>query len=56
VIQFDTSGAIVRYWGDYGNGPDTFGLPGAVTVDPQGGVWVSDSGNSRLMHFVMPNP
>ncbi len=56
VIQFDNQGGIIRYWGDYGNGPDTFALTGSVTIDPQGGVWVSDAGNSRLMHFVVPVP
>jgi len=25
-----------------------------VAVDPQGGVWVSDAGNHRLMHFNLP--
>lgn len=56
VLQFTRSGEIVRYWGDFGTGPDKFALVGAVAVDPRGGVWVSDAGNSRLMHFSIPAP
>ncbi|HEX7975134.1 MAG TPA: 6-bladed beta-propeller, partial [Anaerolineales bacterium] len=54
VLEFTGSGQIVRFWGDLGNGPNQFGLAGSVAVDPQGGVWVSDTGNSRLMHFTLP--
>lgn len=54
VLQFNDQGEIIRFWGDYGAGQDTFGLPGSVAVDPKGGVWISDSGNSRLMRFVLP--
>lgn len=55
VLQFKDSGEFIRYWGDFGTGPDAFGLVGSVAVDPDGGVWVSDAGNSRLMHFVIPS-
>ena len=54
VLQFNNDGEIIRYWGDFGNDAETFGLVGSVAVDPQGGVWVSDAGNSRLMHFNLP--
>jgi DNA-binding beta-propeller fold protein YncE len=54
VIQFDNEGSIIRYWGDYGTAADSFGLTGSVAVDSEGGVWVSDTGNSRLMHFIVP--
>jgi predicted membrane-bound mannosyltransferase/DNA-binding beta-propeller fold protein YncE len=56
VLQFNNNGDIIRYWGDYGIEPNMFGLAGSVAVDPQGGVWVSDTGNSRLMHFTLPAP
>ncbi len=51
VLQFDAEGNIVRYWGGYGAGPGQIGLAGAVAVDAQGGLWLSDAGNNRLMHF-----
>jgi uncharacterized protein (TIGR03663 family) len=54
VLVFTPQGEIVHFWGDYSLGPDGFGMAGAVAADGQGGVWVSDVGNSRLMRFVMP--
>lgn len=54
VLQFDSQGQIVRYWGDFGSGLDSFGMAGSVMVDSQGAVWVSDSGNSRIMRFQLP--
>lgn len=54
VLEFTSQGDLLRYWGDFGQGADGFGLAGAVTADPSGGVWVSDTGNSRIMHFTMP--
>ena len=51
VLEFLTTGEFIRYWGDVGTGPDGFGLVGSVAVDPAGGVWVSDTGNGRIMHF-----
>jgi len=54
VLEFTTDGEIVRYWGDYGQGNDSFGMAGAVAVDDSCGVWVSDAGNSRIMHFTLP--
>jgi DNA-binding beta-propeller fold protein YncE len=55
VLQFKDNGEFVRYWGDFGAGPDSFGIVGSVAIDPLGGVWISDAGNSRLMHFTIPN-
>ena len=54
VLQFTSQGEFVRYWGDLGNSNETFGMTGSVAIDPQGGVWVTDTGNSRLMHFNLP--
>ncbi|MFM8322245.1 MAG: hypothetical protein ACKOC5_15130, partial [Chloroflexota bacterium] len=56
VLQFTSTGEPVRAWGDYGSGPDTFGMPASVAVAPDGSVWVVDSGNSRVLHFVLPAP
>ena len=55
ILEFTAEGDIVRYWGDFGLGPDGFDLVGSVAVDPQGGVWVTDAGNGRLMHFTLPS-
>lgn len=53
VLQFTTSGEFVRYWGEFGIGAGNFDLPGAVAAGPTG-VWVSDTNNSRLLHFSLP--
>ncbi len=54
VIEFDETGQFIRYWGSAGAGPTNFGLAAGVAVDGAGGVWVSDAGNQRLMHFTLP--
>ncbi len=56
MLEFTDQGEIVRTWGDFGSGPDTFGLVGGVAADPSGGVWVTDTGNNRIMHFMPPEP
>jgi uncharacterized protein (TIGR03663 family) len=55
VLVFTPEGEIINFWGDYSLGSDGFGLAGAVAIDPQGGVWVSDTGNSRIMRFILPD-
>ncbi|MBN2678203.1 MAG: glycosyltransferase family 39 protein [Anaerolineaceae bacterium] len=54
VIEFTTSGEFIRYWGDYGTADNTFGMPAGIAVDGSGGIWVSDAGNNRIMHFTLP--
>lgn len=56
VLEFNTNGEPIQFWGDFGSGLDTFGLPASVAVDQEGGVWVTDARNGRLMHFVPPIP
>lgn len=51
ILEFLSTGEFIRYWGDLGSGNEGFGLAGSVAVDPLGGVWVSDTGNGRIMHF-----
>jgi len=54
ILQFTTQGQFIQYWGDYSTETDGFGLPSSVAVDPNGGVWVSDAGNNRIVHFTLP--
>jgi DNA-binding beta-propeller fold protein YncE len=54
VLEWDSQGNFIRYFGEAGSEPTQFGLVGAVKVDPSGGLWVTDAGNSRIMHFVLP--
>jgi predicted membrane-bound mannosyltransferase/DNA-binding beta-propeller fold protein YncE len=54
VLEFTTSGEFVHAWGEYGTGPENFGLPSGIAVDGQGRVWVSDAVDNRLMRFTLP--
>jgi DNA-binding beta-propeller fold protein YncE len=54
VMEFDNAGTYIRGWGGYSTGADGFGLASGVAVDPEGGVWVSDGANQRLLHFTLP--
>ena len=54
VLAYTTQGDFLYYWGEYGSGYDQFLLPQGVAVDPEGGVWVVDTENNRVMHFKLP--
>lgn len=56
ILIFTTRGEFVEYWGDYGTGAENFGLPASVAADKDGNVWVTDAGNSRIMHFNISLP
>jgi len=51
VLEFTVSGQIVRAWGTCSSDINGFSLPVGVAVDAAGGLWVSDAGNNRLLHF-----
>ncbi len=54
ILEFTAEGEFIRYWGNYGSGPDSFILPTGMSIDPEtGAVWVADSGNHRFMRFQM---
>jgi uncharacterized protein (TIGR03663 family) len=55
VLEFvGETGEIVRTWGDVGQDASSFNLPSGVSLDEEGSLWVSDSGNGRLMRFSPP--
>ena len=54
VIEFTDKGEFVRTWGDFGNGPNEIGLASGITVDQQGLIWVTDSGNNRILRYRLP--
>lgn len=56
VLEFTSEGEFIRYWGDLSTGPDGFSLVSGIAVDDEDGIWVSDPGNKRIMHFVLPPP
>jgi uncharacterized protein (TIGR03663 family) len=54
ILQFSGDGQFVLSWGDAGIGDDRFRLPTGLAADPDGGIWVTDAGNGRIMHFSLP--
>ncbi len=54
VLGFEPNGQFILGWGDYSPSTDGFGMPAAVAFDQNNGVWVSDAGNSVLLHFTIP--
>ncbi len=57
VVKYDTAGKRERSWGTYGNPDDkttdltSFYGPRDVAVAPDGNVYVTDTGNSRILVF-----
>jgi len=54
VLGFQPDGQFIQGWGNYSPSTDGFGLPAAIVFDKNNGVWVSDAGNSVLLHFTLP--
>jgi uncharacterized protein (TIGR03663 family) len=54
ILEFTDQGEFVRFWGDFGSGPGGFTLVTGLAADREGGIWVSDAGQNRLMHFTLP--
>jgi hypothetical protein len=53
VLSFTTEGEFLQYWGEYSVGPEGFGIAQGIASDGEGGIWVSDSYNDRLLHFTI---
>ena len=51
ILVFTSEGEFVYYWGTYSTGENGFGLISGVAADSQNGIWVSDAGNNRILHF-----
>ncbi|HET9905734.1 MAG TPA: hypothetical protein VFQ23_03815, partial [Anaerolineales bacterium] len=54
VIEFTDTGEFVRTWGAFGVGPEEIGLASGIAVDQQGSIWLSDSGNNRILRYTLP--
>ena len=49
ISIFDTNGRFIRCFGKRGSGEGEFNRPRGITVDSLGNLYVSDSGNNRLV-------
>ncbi len=54
VLVFSTQGEFQYYWGTFGTGENQFNLPTGLAADPEGGLWVSDTKNNRVLYFIPP--
>jgi len=54
ILEFRGTGEFLRYWGTFGAGSDGLNLPVGLAPDDNGGIWVADSGNHRILHFTLP--
>ena len=51
IQKFSNTGSFIRKWGSTGSDNGLFQNPQGVAVDPQGHVFVSDTGNHRIQKF-----
>jgi len=56
ILCFSEDGAFIKGWGDYGLGAGQFDTPSGVAFDGEGGLWVVDSANGRVMRFSVGIP
>ena len=49
ISIFDTNGCFIHCFGKYGSGEKDFNNPCGITVDSLGNLYVTDSGNDRLV-------
>jgi hypothetical protein len=51
IVVFDTTGHLLYKWGKTGKGPGEFQSPNAISIGPDGQVYVGDSDNNRVQIF-----
>ena len=54
IIVFSPVGEVLAAWGAEGFDPFNLNFPSGLTIDSNGGVWVSDTKNNRLQYFINP--
>ncbi|NPA92735.1 MAG: TIGR03663 family protein [Chloroflexi bacterium] len=53
VLEFDNTGSLLRWWGQWGAPPEGMGLVGGLAVDGHGGLWVADAEHGQILHFLL---
>lgn len=54
ILVFSTQGDFQFYWGTFGTDENQFNLPTGLAADPESGLWISDTKNNRILHFILP--
>ncbi|HLE72742.1 MAG TPA: flippase activity-associated protein Agl23 [Anaerolineales bacterium] len=52
VLVFQADGELLNFFGGYDQSVVEIGLAQGLATDGQGGLWLSDSQNNRVLHFV----
>jgi predicted membrane-bound mannosyltransferase/DNA-binding beta-propeller fold protein YncE len=55
IIEFNERGVVLSVWGTCGDDPNSLNTPTGLAIDPQGGLWVSDSRHDRMVHYTQPS-
>ncbi|MEX2142972.1 MAG: flippase activity-associated protein Agl23 [Anaerolineales bacterium] len=53
VLVFEPDGTFLHFFGGYDQVAVEIGLAQSVAADSQGGLWLSDSQNHTLLHFIL---
>ena len=48
LLQYDTNGRLMTYWGTYGTGPGQFDDPHYISVDSEGNLYVANFSNYKV--------
>jgi sugar lactone lactonase YvrE len=51
ILKLDSSGRVIKQWGENGSGPGQFDMPHALALDSRGRLFVADRGNNRIQVF-----
>lgn len=54
ILQFNANGDFIQYWGEPDQAGEGFSLPASLAIDPADGIWVTDAGSSKILHFSLP--
>ena len=54
LFVFDPDGEFLYYFGDSSVGINNIGIVSDLIPDGEGGLWVSDSQDNRLLHYTLP--
>ena len=54
IIGYSPEGEVLTTWGIQGVSLTEMNYPTGLFADEMGGIWVSDTKNNRILHFMIP--